>query len=125
MKPLIGQQTLQMLPKHQNLKEKLDVILYKDIVSRYCLETLQKESHKLHAELLYFATSEMLFLIGEEISCFCKTDVLMLQTALQPFVLGRSFISYSLLEYSVTISHNLDFSPDACQAISFDAKGEE
>lgn len=99
MKLLIqGQQTLQMLLKHQNLKEKSDVILYKDILSHYCLETLLKVSHKLHTELFYFITSEMLFLIGEKISCFDKPDVPMLQTALQHFVLRRSSISYSLLE---------------------------
>lgn len=68
---------------------------------------------------------EMLLLMGEEISCFNKTEVPLFQTALQYFVLGRSFISYSLLEYNVTTAYNLDFAPDACQAISFDAKGEE
>lgn len=58
MKLLIGQQILQMLPKHYNLKEKLDVILYRDSVSPYCLETLLWEvSHKLHAELFYCTTS--------------------------------------------------------------------
>lgn len=101
------------------------MILYKDIVSHYCLETLLKVSQRLRAELLYFITSEMLFLIGEKISCFDKPDVPMLQTALQHFVLRRSSISSSLLEYIVTISYHLDFSPDACQAISFNAKGEE
>lgn len=69
-----GQQTLQILLKHQNLKEKSDVILYRDILSHYCLETLLKGSQKLHTELLYFITSEMLFLIGKKISCLDKPE---------------------------------------------------
>lgn len=101
------------------------MILYKDTVSHYCLETLGKVNHKLHAELLYFATSRNVIFDWGRDKLFNKTDVPMLQTALQHFVHGRSFISYSLLEYKVTISYNLDFSPDACQAISFDAKEEE
>jgi len=67
----------------------------------------------------------MLFLIVEKISCFDKPDVPMLQTALQHFVLRRSSISYSPLEYCVTILYHLDFFPDACQEISFNAKGEK
>lgn len=91
-----------MLLKHQNLKEKSDVILYKDIVSHYCLETQLKGSHKLHTELLYFITSEMLFLIGKKISCLDKPDASMLQSAVEHSVLRRSSISaYSLLAYSV------------------------
>lgn len=96
------------------MKEKSDVILYKDIVSHYCLETQLKGSRKLHTELLYFITSVMLFLIGEKISCLDKPDASMLQIAVEHSVLRRSSISYSMLEYSVTILCNFNFSAYAC-----------
>lgn len=51
------------------------MILYKDIVSHYCLETLLKGSQKQNTELLYFITSEILVLIGKKISCLDKPEL--------------------------------------------------